>query len=111
MARDTKQYSRLLVLAGLLPLLLVDIAVGLPTGAFVGGSALLLVAAAGVHVRGGEVRAAAGWLVFAASVALFAVVDVASDVLYVVALVALLGAGFLLLASERVAERTDGTEE
>ena len=108
MARDPKQYSRLLVLAGLLPLLVVDVVVGLPTGAFVGGSALLLVAAAGVHLRGDEVRAAAGWLVFAASVALFAVVDVGSDVLYVVALVALLGAGFLLLASQRVAERTGG---
>lgn len=108
MARDPKQYSRLLVLAGLLPLLVVDVVVGLPNGAFVGGSALLLVAAAGVHLRAEQFRAGAGWLVFAASVALFAVVDVGSDVLYVVALAALLGAGFLLLASQRVAERTDG---
>lgn len=107
MARDPKRYSRLLVLGGLFPLLLVDATAGLPPGAFVGGSALLLVAAAAVHAVGDEFRAAAGWLVFAASVALFAVVDVAGEVLYVVALVALLGAGFLLLASQRGAYRAD----
>jgi hypothetical protein len=105
-AADPKRYSRLLVAAGLLPLLLADTTVGLPDGAFVGGSTLLLLVAAGVHARAGEFRAGAGWLVLAGSIGLFAVVDVTSNGLYLVAVVALLAAGFLLLASQRVSERS-----
>lgn len=101
MERDPRRYSRLLVLGGLLPLLLLDVAVGLPAGAFVGGSGLVLLVAAGVHAAGDQPRAAAGWLVLAVSVGLFAVVDVSGDPLYVVALVVLLLAGLVLLASER----------
>ena len=102
MDRDPRQYSRLLVLGGLLPLLLLDVTVGLPGGAFVGGSALVLVAAATVHAVGDQHRAAAGWLVFAAAIGLVAVVDLSGDPLYVVALLVLLLAGLLLVASERV---------
>lgn len=102
MDRDPRQYSRLLILGGLFPLLLLDIAVELPDGAFGGGSALLLVAAATVHAVGGQRRAAAGWLVFAAALGFVALVDVTGDGLYVFAVVVLLLAGLLLLASERV---------
>lgn len=110
MDSDPRRYSRLLVLGGLLPLLLLDLAVGLPSSVFVGASGLVLVAAAGVHAVGDQPRAAAGWLVFAVSVGLFAVVDVAADPLYGVAFLALLAAGLLLLASERVTERGDDGE-
>lgn len=101
MDRDPRRYSRLLVLAGLVPLLFLDATVGLPEGGFVGGGALVLAAAAGIHFYGDQPRAGAGWLAFAASLALFAVVDVAGSVSSIVALLALLGAGVLLVASER----------
>ena len=108
MERNPRQYSRLLVLGGLLPLLLLDVAVGLPSWTFVAGSGLVLLAAAGVHAAGDQPRAAAGWLVFAVSLGLFAVVDVGADPLNVVAVVVLLVAGLVLLASERT---TDGDGE
>ena len=111
MERDPRQYSRLLVLGGLAPLLLLDLAVGLPSRVFVGGSGLVLLAAAVVHAVGDQPRAAAGWLVFAVSVGLFAVVDLGGDPLYLVAFLALLAAGFLLLASERVTEGGENGDE
>ena len=102
MERDPKRYSRPLVLAGLGVLLVLDVAVGLPAGVFVGGGVLVLLAAAGVHFRARESRAGAGWLAFAAALGLFAAVDVAADVLYLVAVLALLGTGLLLLGSQRL---------
>lgn len=104
MNRNPRDYSRLLVLGGLLPLLLVDVAVGLPDGVFVGGGVLVLVAAAGVHIYGDQPRAGSGWLAFAAALALFALVDVGGDVLYLTAFLALLASGLLLLGSERFVE-------
>jgi uncharacterized membrane protein YphA (DoxX/SURF4 family) len=108
MERDPRQYSRLLVLGGLLPFLLLDRTVGLPTRLFVGSSGTVLLAAAGVHAVGDQPRAAAGWLILAVSVGLFAVVDVAARPSYVVAFLVLLAAGFLLLASEGVIGGADG---
>lgn len=104
---DPRRYSRVLVVAGLVPLLLLDVTVGLPDGAFVGGGSFVLVAAAGVHFYGGQRRAGAGWLALAASLVVLALVDVTADVFYLVAFLALLGAGLLLLASQRLTGRTD----
>ena len=107
MNRDPSGYSRLLILGVLLPLLLIDLALGLPEGVFVGGSALVFAAAAGVHLYGGESRAAAGWLVFGGALALVALVDLTADRLYLAAFIVLLVAGLLLLASQRALNGDD----
>lgn len=105
MERDPSHYSRLLVILVLVPLLALDLVVGLPEGAFVGGGALVLVAAAGIHYLGGEPRAATGWLAFGAALGLVALIDVTDDVLSLFAFGVLLLAGLLLLMSQRKAAR------
>lgn len=100
MDRDPTEYTRLLVVLGLFPLLLVDLYVGLPDGGFLVGGAVILVAAAGIHLSGGERYAAAGWLVFGGALALVAVVDVTSTGLYMTAFGLLLVGGLLLLVSQ-----------
>ena len=104
MKREPTQYSRLLVLVGLVPLLFADLFFGLPDGAFVGGGAVVMAVAATVHFYGGERRAGAGWLVFAAALGLVAVVDPRSNGLYLLAFALLLLSGLVLLASQRVTE-------
>lgn len=101
MEREPKEYSRLLVVLGLFPLLLVDLYVGLPDGGFLVGGAFILAAASGIHLYGGEQHAAAGWLVFGGALALVAVVDVTSNGLYTATFAMLLVAGLLLLASQQ----------
>lgn len=101
MDREPREYSRLLVVLGLFPLLLVDLYVGLPDGGFLVGGAVILAAAAGVHLYGGELQAAAGWLVFGCALALVAVVDVTTSDLYTATFVVLLVAGLLLLVSQQ----------
>lgn len=107
MDREPKEYSRLLVVLGLFPLLLVDLYVGLPEGGFLVGGAIVLTAAAGVHLYGGERRAGAGWLVFGGALALVAVVDVTANGLSTVTFVVLLVAGLLLLVTQRRADDPD----
>lgn len=104
MEREPTHYSRLLVLVGLIPLLIADLAVGLPDGAFVGGGAIVMAVAAGVHLYGGESRAAAGWLLFGAALGLVVVTDPIADTLSLLAFVFLLVSGLVLLASQRVIE-------
>lgn len=101
MKREPSQYSRLLVLAGLVPLLFLDLFVGLPDGAFVGGSMMIMAAAAVVHFYAGEYRAGAGWIVFGAALAVFATVDPFAETIYLIAFVFLLLAGLLLLVSQQ----------
>lgn len=107
MDRDPKEYSRLLVVLGLFPLLLIDLYVGLPAGGFVAGGAIVLASAAAVHLYGGERRAGAGWLVFGGALALVAIVDVTATRLYTATFVLLLTAGLLLLASQQRAGGSD----
>ena len=102
MKREPIQYSRLLILVGLVPLLFADLLFGLPDGAFVAGGAIVMAAAAVVHFYGGEPRAGAGWLVFGAALGLAAVVDPRSDILYLLAFALLLLSGLALIASQRV---------
>lgn len=102
MEREPSHYSRVVVLAGLLPLLAVDLTVGLPAGGFVGGGAVVLAAAAGIHLYGGEMLAAGGWLVFAVALGVVGAADVTGDVYSLAAVVVLLVSGLLLLASQRM---------
>lgn len=101
MDREPTEYSRLLVVLGLFPLLLVDLYVGLPDGGFLVGGSIVLAAAAGIHLYGGERHAAGGWLVFGGTLALVAVVDVTKNDLYTATFAVLLVAGLLLLASQQ----------
>lgn len=107
MEREPKEYSRLLVVLGLFPLLLLDFFVGLPEGGFLVGGAVVLAAAAGVHLYGGERRAAAGWLVFGVALGFVGLVDVAESGLRAAAFAALLVAGLVLLASQQRASAGD----
>lgn len=103
MDRDPATYSRPLVIAGLLPLLLAESYVGLPSSVFVGGSLLVVIGAAGVHLYGEELRAGAGWLALGGALAVVTVVDVASNRLALVGVLFLVGLGVLLFASQRFA--------
>lgn len=103
MEREPSYYSRLLVAAGLFPLLALELFVGLPDGAFVAAGAAIFAAAAGIHYAGGEVRAAVGWLSFGAALGLSAVVDVTANQAFLLTFGALLAVGLLLLVSQRAA--------
>lgn len=105
--RPPSDYTRILVFVVLLPMLILDLAVGLPDGAFVGIGAVVFAVAAGIHLYAGERRAGAGWLLFGGALGLVALVDLGEDVLYVVSFVLLLVAGLVLLASQRMAEIGD----
>lgn len=104
MKHEPTHYTRRLVFVGLVPLLLADLFVGLPDGAFVGGGAFIMALAAVVHVYAGELRAGAGWLVFGTALALVVMVDPRADPLYLGAFVLLLVGGLLLLASQRLVD-------
>ena len=107
--REPSYYTRLLVIFGLVPLLLLDLFADLPEGGFVAGGAIIFALAAGIHLYGGEPRAAAGWITFGAALGIVALFDVAADPILLGAFIILLVAGLLLLASERMAElRSDG---
>lgn len=103
MDREPGTYSRPLVVVGLLPLLLAESYVGLPTGVFVGGSLLVVSFAAGIHFYGDEPRAGTGWLALGGALAVVTVVDVASNRLGLVGVVFLVALGVLLFASQRFA--------
>lgn len=103
MDRDPVTYSRPLVIAGLLPLLLAESYVGLPTSVFVGGSLLVVIAAAGIHLYGDEPRAGAGWLALGSALAVVTLVDLATNRLALVGVLVLVALGVLLFASQRFA--------
>lgn len=109
MDRDPAEYTRLLVVVGLFPLLLADLYVGLPDGVFLVGGATILVGAAGIHLAGGERYAAAGWLVFGGALGLVAVVDVTASALHTAAFGLVLVGGLLLLVGQgRIGATADG---
>jgi hypothetical protein len=110
MKREPTHYSRVLVLVGLVPLLLADLFAGLPDGAFVGGGAVVMAAASGIHFYGDEPRAGAGWLVFGAALGLVALVDPTANALYLVAFALLPVSGLALLASQRTGNREEKDE-
>lgn len=107
MDRDPSDYSRLLVLLVFVPLLLADVAFGLPDGAFAGVGALVFAVAAGIHLHGGERQAAVGWLLFGCALGLVWLVDVERDPLYLFAVGVLFFTGLFVLASQRVADRLE----
>lgn len=107
MNRAPSDYSRLLVLVVFVPLLVADLAFGLPDGAVSGVGALVFVVAAGIHLYGGERQAAVGWLLFGAALGLVGFVDVERDPLYLFAVGVLFVAGLFVLGSQRIADRLD----
>ncbi|MEF8809148.1 hypothetical protein [Natronomonas sp.] len=107
MNRDPSDYSRLLVLLVLVPLLVADLAFGLPDGTFAGVGALVFVAAAGIHFYGGERQGAVGWLLFGCALGLVGLVDVQQDPLYLFAVGVLFVAGLFVLGSQRIADRLE----
>lgn len=107
MKREPARYSRLLVLAGLIPLLFLDLFVGLPDGVFVGGGAMIMTVAAVLHFYAGEYHAGAGWLLFGAALGVLAAVDPFAEIIYLVVFVFLLIAGLLLLVSQQAMASTE----
>jgi hypothetical protein len=105
MDREPTEYSRPLVVIGLGVVLLTDLAVGLPSGAFVAAGAAVLLAAGAVHLAAGERRAAAGWGMFALALGFFRVLAGSSDALVLLAVGSLAFAGLALQLSERVEDR------
>ena len=105
MEREPTAYSRPLVVFGLGAVLVADLAVGIPSAAFVGAGAAVLFAAGVVHLAAGERRAAAGWAMFALALGFFRVLDGGSDALVLLAVGSLVVAGLALQFSERVEDR------
>jgi hypothetical protein len=107
MNRDPSDYSRLLVLLVLVPLLVADLAFGLPDGTFAGVGAVVFVVAAGIHAYSGQRQAAVGWLLFGCALGLVGLVDVGQDPLYLFAVGVLFVAGLFVLGSQRIADRLE----
>ena len=105
MEREPTAYSRPLVVFGLGAVLVADLAVGIPSAAFVAAGAAVLFAAGAVHLAAGERRAAAGWGMFALALGFFRVLDGSSDALVLLAVGSLVVAGLALQFSERVEDR------
>ena len=101
MKYEPTRISRLLVFAGLLPLLIADLFFGLPEGMFIGGGAVIMALAAVVHFYGDEPQAAGGWLLFGFALGVLALVDPMADRLYLVAFGFFLIGGVVLMASQR----------
>ena len=106
MEREPTAYSRPLVVFGLGAVLVADLAVGIPSAAFVGAGATVLFAAGAVHLAAGERRAAAGWAMFALALGFFRVLEDSSySLLLLLAVGSLVVAGLALQFSERVEDR------
>ncbi|PSP67627.1 hypothetical protein BRC85_05820 [Halobacteriales archaeon QS_1_69_70] len=105
MDREPTAYSRPLVVFGLGAVLVADLAVGIPSAAFVGAGATVLFAAGAVHLAAGERRAAAGWGMFALALGFFRFIEGGSDALVLLAVGSLVVAGLALQFSERVEDR------
>lgn len=105
MDQEPTEYSRPLVVLGLGAVLLADIAVGLPSLAFVAGGAAVLLAAAAIHLAGDEPRAAAGWGMFALALGFFRAFETGTETLTLVAVGSLVLAGLALQLSERIEDR------
>ena len=102
MERDPTKYSRLLVIAGMALLLVLDTTGALPYLAFVGVGVAVLLGAAAVHLLGDEPRAAAGWALIGLSVGVFGVASVPENVPALVIVAALFAGGLGLQVSQRL---------
>jgi hypothetical protein len=105
MVREPTAYSRPLVVFGLGAVLVADLAVGIPSAAFVGAGVAVLLAAGAVHLAAGERRAAAGWAMFALALGFFRVLESGSGPLVLLAVGSLVVAGLALQFSERLENR------
>ena len=105
MDREPTEYSRPLVVFGLGAVLVADLAVGIPSAAFIGAGAAVLLSAGTVHLAAGERRAAAGWAMFALALGFFRVLEDTSYSLLLLAVGSLVVAGLALQLSERVEDR------
>lgn len=105
MERSPATYSRILIFGVLLPLLVVDVVVGLPERSVLVAGAVVFAVVAGLHGYGREYHAAAGWVAFGAALALVALRDVTEEPLALVGFGAALLVGLALLVSGRLADR------
>ena len=105
MERDPTKSSRLLVVAGMALLLVLDATGALPYLAFVGVGVAVLLGAAAVHLLGDERRAAAGWALIGLSVGVFGVASVPENVPALVVVAALFAGGLGLQVSQRLENR------
>ena len=105
MERDPTKSSRLLVVAGMALLLVLDATGALPYLAFVGVGVAVLLGAAAVHLLDGERRAAAGWALIGLSVGVFGVASVPENVPALVIVAALFAGGLGLQVSQRLENR------
>ena len=106
MEREPRTYGRLLVVAGMALLLVLDVTGVLPYLAFVGVGVAILLGAAAVHLLGDEPRAAAGWVLIGLSMGVFGVTAVPENVPALVVVAALFAGGLALQVSQRLEERT-----
>lgn len=102
--RNASHYTRRMVLFGLVPLLFLDLFVGLPEGVFLGGGALVMLAAAVLHASDGERRAGAGWLAFGAALVLVVVSDPLQSQGSLIVFALLLVGGLFSLVSQQWAD-------
>ena len=106
MERDPTKSSRLLVIAGMALLLVLDATGALPYLAFVGVGVAVLLGAAGIHAVGGERRAAAGWVFIGVALGVFGVAAVPENVVALAVVAVLFVGGLALQVSQRLEERT-----
>ena len=105
MERDPGKYSRLLVVAGMALLLVLDATGALPYLAFVGDGVAVLLGAAAVHLLDGERRAAAGWALIGLSAGVFGVASVPENVVALAVVAVLFAGGLGLQVSQRLESR------
>ena len=106
MEREPRTYGRLLVVAGMALLLVLDATGALPYLAFVGVGVAVLLGAAVVHLLGDEQRAAAGWVFIGLSMGVFGVAAVPENVVALAVVAVLFVGGLALQVSQRLEERT-----
>ena len=106
MEREPRTYGRLLVVAGMALLLVLDVTGVLPYFAFVGVGVAVILGAAGVHAVGGERRAAAGWVFIGVALGVFGVAAVPENVVALAVVAVLFVGGLALQVNQRLEERT-----
>lgn len=101
LARDPIQYSRLLILVILIPLLLIDVFVTLPEGTFfiIAGGVFFI--AAVIHAIGDEYLATMAWILFGLALGIVFTGTIPSDPIMVASFIFFILLGFILLAGER----------
>ena len=106
MEREPRTYGRLLVVAGMALLLVLDATGSLPYFAFVGVGVAVLLGAAAVHLLGNESRAAAGWVFIGVALGVFGVAAAPENVVALAVVAVLFVGGLALQVSQRLEKRT-----